>query len=78
MEINMTISYVLCVFSSTKGEDKKSKSYSHPWQVCMIYFVQILYNKKMRMQIKYNVYFKNPKFVKEVTHSNQLVEKQLS
>ena len=40
--------------------------------------VQILYNKKMRMQIKYNVYFKNPKFVKEVTHSNQLVEKQLN
>ena len=29
----------------------------------------------MRMQIKHNVYFKNPKFIKEVTHSKLICGK---
>ena len=30
----------------------------------------------MRLQIKHNIYFKNPKFAKEVTHSKSIIGKQ--
>ena len=74
---NVILFYVF--FSSTKGEEKKKKQCLFPchdkyaWYIMLSKFCII---KKMRIQIKHNVYFKNPKFAKEVTHSKSIIGKQ--
>ena len=68
----------MCFFSSTKGKDKKNNKkknnvYSHAMtNMHGIFCIK----KKKRMQIKHNVYFKNPKFAEEVTHSESFIGKQ--
>ena len=72
----------MCFFPAQKARTKKKKKkksnvYSHAMtNMHGILCCQILYNKKMRMHIKHNIYFKNPKFAKEVTHSKSIIRKQ--